>query len=65
LDTRIPSWIQLGTELHSHKFVKSELAKGEGRSMIIKAIAGNRYSKTHVRTFAIILLMKTIQINPV
>jgi hypothetical protein len=43
--------------------VKSELAKGEGRSMIIKAIAGNRYTKTHVRTFTIILLMKTIQIN--
>jgi hypothetical protein len=45
--------------------VKSELAKGEGKSMIIKAIVGNRYSKTHVKTFAILLLMETTQINPI
>jgi hypothetical protein len=44
--------------------VKSELAKGEGRSMIIKAIAENRSSKTYVRTFAILLLMKTTKSQP-
>jgi hypothetical protein len=44
--------------------VKSELAKGDSRSVIIKAIAGNRSSKTHVRTFAILLIMKTTKNQP-
>jgi hypothetical protein len=55
----------LGIELHSHEFAKSKLTKGEGLSMIIKAIARNRYSKIHVGTFVVLLLMKTIQINPI
>ncbi len=55
----------MGIELHSHEFAKSKLTKGEGLSMIIKAIARNRYSKIHVGTFVVLLLMKTIQINPI